>query len=70
MRNDAPQPIRCAVCDVTGPQIIFRRPGASDMNWVETRGGTYVVCNAHVDSVYLIEEDGFYGQPWGVTFYS
>lgn len=57
MINERPSPIRCAVCNRTGPQAMFRRAGWPDMNWVEAHGGTYMVCNDHIDTVRV--EEGF-----------
>ena len=54
MRNTNPEPIKCAVCQRTGPASLFMQ-GGEFVNWVEARGGTYVVCNEHIHTVAVQE---------------
>jgi len=57
MINDRPMPLRCAVCDRTGPLALFVREGEI-INWVMVAGKTYVVCRDHISSVVLDESSG------------
>ena len=58
MRNDSPDPIRCAVCGRGGPYAVFYNPNGQ-FNWIDSSGRMYMVCNDHAGTVSVTQERGF-----------
>lgn len=59
MINRRPQPVSCAACGKSGGRFAtFSRPGSGQLNWVESYGGVYVVCNDCIDTV-VFSESGY-----------